>query len=632
MKKTFLVFLLFVSATFFVFAQDEAPKYARSALTLIQLQYDNEQDKFTSPEEKEIIAELYQKYVSKQFPRKYDKHQVTTLTIPITAILAKPFILDTTEFKGLDKSAYRRAMEAKEKRHIEGLDTLKTTFDNEWNLYKNPNPDSNTQILRSKFVLGDDGLPLLPPGVHDMYRVERQSSGTDVEYYYYTIVDSLYYQSQYEILTSRGSLGHQKNEQRFKAVLKDYDIARQIVAKWFNYDGKPKADGSYFDMNLIAERGFHNASELDKMNAEGGTRSARSVLEEEGEMLLENSFLMMNAIVFYPNEPYERAIYEAVEKHFGKSSLVTLGARLLYESKKDGYTVNIITELWKLKWDDSILNEFYKKCWNNPEYFESTDMFEMEFVGSTAYHASVAFSLHKSKEQIFSLCLDKSMDKVFYKTQKDYEVFRPIVTLMQNDPYMAIDAGTKEGLSLKGGERFEQVTLAQKENGEYYYKSTGLVLSTDKKYIYSNNLNPDTEYFYSKAYNSFVDSVYNKKTRCLEPKVWHWIDYQEPENGKIVDGVIIVDELDPANKNDAKEIALVQKTLSALSIKSDSSEILKCQDPWDDNNITYYIQSDGRWIVVPQIGPDGKVLRGTVVKGAKLPAGTLLRQVSYNKD
>ena len=67
MKKLILVFLFFFSTTLFALAQDEAPKYARSALTMIQLQYDGELDKITSPAEKERISQLYQNYISYQF-------------------------------------------------------------------------------------------------------------------------------------------------------------------------------------------------------------------------------------------------------------------------------------------------------------------------------------------------------------------------------------------------------------------------------------------------------------------------------------------------------------------------------------------------------------------------------------
>lgn len=631
MKKLILVFLFFFSTTLFALAQDEAPKYARSALTMIQLQYDGELDKITSPAEKERISQLYQNYISYQFPDKYDRHQVTTKIIPMSAVNAKPFEVDATKIKGLEKVAYDNYMSAKNKLNMEGVETI-SPYDGfkQWNIYKNPDPDWATQNLRSYIPLGKDGLPQLPKGVHDIYKkTEQLSTGSSIDKYY-AVVDANYYKAEYDKWSAMGSLGYQKHEQQVKAVLKDYDIARQVVAKWFNFDGQPKADGGYFDMQVIAERGYHNAGELDKMNAEGGARSARSLLEEEGELLIGNSFVMLNALVICPNEPVERATYESVVKNYGEGSLLAAAAKKLYESRKDGYSARIFTSLWKLKWDDSVLNEFYEKCWNNPEYFKTTDMFEMEFIGLTDYSVNIAFSSGKNNSQVLSLCLARCMDKVFYKFQKDYEVFRPIVTLMQDSPYMTIDAGLKESLSQNGGEKFEQVKLAQKEDGAYFYKKTGVTVSTTKGYIYSNNLNPDTKYSYSDD-NTFTDTVYNKETKSTEQKVWRWIDYQQPADGKIVDGVLYVDLLAPSNKNDAKEIALVQETLSALSIKCDSSEILKCQDPWN-NSITYYVQHNGQWIVVPQIGPDGKVLKGTVVKGAKLPAGTLLRQSTFNKE
>lgn len=64
-------------------------------------------------------------------------------------------------------------------------------------------------------------------------------------------------------------------------------IAGQLIAKWFNRD----ANGT-FDMNLIKERGFYDASSLDIAKAKLTTRGM-ATLADAGEELIGNTFILI---------------------------------------------------------------------------------------------------------------------------------------------------------------------------------------------------------------------------------------------------------------------------------------------------------------------------------------------------
>ena len=86
---------------------------------------------------------------------------------------------------------------------------------------------------------------------------------------------------------------------------KDEQIAKKMVAKWFNR----QADGS-FDYSLVSERGAFNASFLDSKTA-AASSDGKALLATAGFELINNTFVVVSKMKFVENEPIARGIRDA---------------------------------------------------------------------------------------------------------------------------------------------------------------------------------------------------------------------------------------------------------------------------------------------------------------------------------
>lgn len=529
MKKSFLFAMaLVVAFAANVKAQEEIPGYSRSSLTLIMLDTDVS-DTLTTADDKVLVREVYDNWVTEKFPVKYDNNML--------------------DVKHIEESYYR-AIEI------------------------DPSLSTDPKIIA--------GL-------------------------------------------------------QFQKAIEQKDIARKIVAKWFQYDGQPKADGNLFSMDLVQQRGLHNATLTDLANAEGETRAAIDVLKDEGELLLGNSYIMFTGVGFYKNEPIARLIkeaaYFAAEQAGGVAAVaLKLSADVAYAATKDGWSVKANTLLYQLEWNDSIANELYAHWANTPEnkqWFETTDMFKIKYLDNQSNFATVAVSIFRSKEKILTLNMNRVIANVMQKLQKQNEQFRPIFTVTQSDPYMLMDAGLKDGLS--GGEQFEKVNLVMDEDGKYRYKKSGIFLTVDKKYVLNNLFDIDSKYIYDDQ-SMVPDTIRDKKGNVKSVRELYTLAVISTDKAtQVADTTYLdVEQLRNSDKAQAKTIAAIAKSISGSDIQFDQTMVL--QYTAEDSDPLYFINTtDKGWISVPQTAPDKKPLAGTVVTGAKVPVGTLLRQSTFKK-
>ena len=77
---------------------------------------------------------------------------------------------------------------------------------------------------------------------------------------------------------------------RIDKYLKESNIPAQLMQKWFNQT-PVKRDGSYFNMDLILERGAYNASTLDVIRSNESVRG-ESILQDAGMELIPNTFIL----------------------------------------------------------------------------------------------------------------------------------------------------------------------------------------------------------------------------------------------------------------------------------------------------------------------------------------------------
>jgi len=131
------------------------------------------------------------------------------------------------------------------------------------------------------------------------------------------------------------------------------------------------------------------------------------------------------------------------------------------------------------------------------QMFDNSNLFSMELVGmqkSTVIVLNLN-SDNMTTAQIISEATIRTVDKVFAKLQKEYDVFKPKSPLFQVEKKLCTaKIGMKEGL--EGGEKFEILEQQIDKDGLTIYKAVGTI-KVDKKSIWNNLYNaaevPKTE-------------------------------------------------------------------------------------------------------------------------------------------
>ena len=291
-----------------------------------------------------------------------------------------------------------------------------------------------------------------------------------------------------------------KTPEIIEKYFKDEQIAKKLVAKWFNR----QADGS-FDYQLIGDRGAFNASFLDTKTA-AASSDGKYLLQSAGFELINNTFVVVSTMKFVENEPIARGIRDAAILALNNAPGLarTIGvkaAEIAYNKGKEGYSVWTTSYLYKLKWDDTTQGTFFQDLYAEKgtmtpamkaKFDSNSDLFQMEFVGSQKSTTLVTFSLKekRTEEQIINLSVTRNIEKVFAKLQKNYDVFKPKVPLFTGEPITA-KIGLKEGL--EGGDKFEVLeAVMDQKTGKIEYKSVGTI-KVDGDKIWDNRFNLSDE-------------------------------------------------------------------------------------------------------------------------------------------
>lgn len=277
-------------------------------------------------------------------------------------------------------------------------------------------------------------------------------------------------------------------------------IATKIVAKWFNR----QPDGS-FDMSLISNRGFYSASEMETLIAQKSARGVGS-LADAGEELIKNTFVVVSKLNFVSNTG--AAVVGSVGADILIDQLVdnpilNLGAKLLKnkvaEKAAEGYSVWCTSYLFRLNWNDSIANIFYNDYWmdktkidpRKKAMFDNNELFKLEYIGSEKSSILITYSLkeQRSAERYVSLATIRSIDAVYAKLQKQYDVFKTKTPLYTGYPITA-KIGLKEGL--ENNDKYEVLEQVQDEKGFTKYVRKGIIM-VDGKQIWDNRFSAGEE-------------------------------------------------------------------------------------------------------------------------------------------
>jgi hypothetical protein len=274
--------------------------------------------------------------------------------------------------------------------------------------------------------------------------------------------------------------------------LNDKKVANLMVAKWFN-----RAEDGSFNMSLIGERGSYNSSEMEARIAQNSARGLAS-LSDAGEELIGNTFVVVSKLNFISNEIPAKVVLETSKIFTAKISnsllrkAAEIAAEQVYKKTREGYSVWTTSYLYKLVWNDSISSIFYNDYWMDKSSidstkkakFDNTDLFKLQFVGSEKSRSLVTFSFKekRSEERYVEIATIRTIDNVYAKLQKKYDVFKTKTPLYTGEPITA-KIGLKEGLD--GGDKFEVLEQVIDKEGRTKYVRKGTI-KVDGKQIWDN--------------------------------------------------------------------------------------------------------------------------------------------------
>jgi hypothetical protein len=297
------------------------------------------------------------------------------------------------------------------------------------------------------------------------------------------------------LIPASGLAGEDDQTALISAYLNETGVARALVAKWFNRDESGK-----FNMQLIADRGQYDASEIDVKVAQSTLRG-RALLADAGRELLANTFVVVYDYKYTNKEEQSekrRGFLNAIttvasfvpggEDVANISAVASIGSDVVGK----GYFVKTTSYLYKLVWNDEIANQFYDTYWmDDSDYdadrkraFELSDLFRLEYVGNAVSRNNLQSTIFtsKSNEELIEIATIKAVDKNIGKLQRSYETFRVKTPLYSTDP-LAATIGLKEGI--ESNDKFEVLEQLLNEDGSTSYERVG-VIKVDGRNIWDN--------------------------------------------------------------------------------------------------------------------------------------------------
>lgn len=314
---------------------------------------------------------------------------------------------------------------------------------------------------------------------------------------------------------------------KINKYLEDCHIPGYLVTKWFNMSDN-RVDDSFFNMDLIMERGAYGATTLDRLRSNESLRKS-TLLMDAGMDLIPNTFLVLIRLNYMSFKEWHlmlaeeyRKLAEKQEKKAreeDKHSVAGISVRIVRdeagEAKRkedllksaamnreladkqvveaaedgEGYIVSATTYLYQLIWDNQISDDFLSKYYNmdTPQDLISNNVFHVKYVGRMNCQTMLKESvlLNYEENQILKDVTLEVIDKAFAKLQRKYEDFAvkaPIIDVEGN--FATAFVGLKEGITSRS--KFDVLELNYNEKKDIYrYEKVGS-LSVDKKRVWDN--------------------------------------------------------------------------------------------------------------------------------------------------
>lgn len=268
-------------------------------------------------------------------------------------------------------------------------------------------------------------------------------------------------------------------------------VAKKMVSKWFN---RNKETGC-FDTYLLQERGMYNATEYDLALAEQTIRG-KAILADAGEKLINHTFLVMCEYTYdrkYSSRD-NTTTYSSPQKQNTKTVDMTNKQTVedynAYVNQRDNllerFELSCTSYLFKLNWNDSIADIFYRNYYTHLSdeeksnaFMQDNTTFTLSYVGCCTNKeiGNNANGKLSNQQLIKEVCI-RLRDKNLISLQHAHPEFRIIAPIASADP-IQVHIGLKE--DVRPNSRYEVLLPELTKNGTYNYNHVGIIQPVSNK-------------------------------------------------------------------------------------------------------------------------------------------------------
>lgn len=243
---------------------------------------------------------------------------------------------------------------------------------------------------------------------------------------------------------------------------KENHTADSLVYKWYNGSSSPKADGLFFDYNLIAERGVTSASKEDLDKAAQTLGGVEAIQNEAAADLIPRTFVAVSRYKLLTVD--DLVLYAQAAASMVPNAMAQSAAMLAAEGLKkvlDGNFVSTSTYLFQLRWTPEIQQDFETNVYGvtdaaKVKEFIDSGKCELVYVGKTKDRTpgTLSFAMAQDKiNKIMARATERAQDGAISKLAKEYDQFKTLSTLHVEGDRLFSYIGMKEGA--KDGDQFE---------------------------------------------------------------------------------------------------------------------------------------------------------------------------------
>ena len=296
------------------------------------------------------------------------------------------------------------------------------------------------------------------------------------------------------------------------SLLNRNKVGGRLVEKWFDRD---KTTGA-FDMDLVAQRGYYDASIID-INLARLSARGKALLEDAGEELLNHTYVLVNDVRYGDKETIKTFVGGGIlaANIFSLISGVDISntAEQIGGLAGDitGFKVIVTSYLFRLDWNDEVANNFYNNLWvdksapdlvRQQQWTGALGSFKLKYIGNASvFSGKTALGGVNSERDMFLKVCTRAVDKSISELQKNFDEFKVFTPLISVEPLRAY-IGLKEGVDENS--RYEVLEKSVDDMGRIKYQRVGEI-KPEKGMIWDNRFMAefDKEEGYDLQYTTF---------------------------------------------------------------------------------------------------------------------------------